>query len=527
VHSIESAAPAARNEHGRSSIEDALWRRALANPLARGYVIALFFVASALLVTLFLQRFFQYPFLFLFFAAVMATAWFGGTGAGFFAVLLSTIAVDYFFVPPFHSFAVNATDGAYFLAFVVCAVAASWVSSSKKKDQAQLQEARDRLEVRVAERTAALERSNAELRQREQQLILLTEVIPQQIWRGAADGSIDYCNQRLLDYVGRTMKEVRGERFMEIIHPEDRGSLRQSWERALSSSLPFEGEFRVCGAGGQYRSFFTRGVPLQEATGNILSWYGTNTDIEELKSAERALMRTQAELAYLSRVLTMGELTASIAHEVNQPLTAVVAFGNACLEWLSADPPNLEEARLAAGRIIKDGARAGAIIARIRALFQKERAAKSQLDMNDVIQELIVFLRHEATRHRISIQTDLDPGLSQIKGDRVQLQQVVLNLIMNAIDALLEAATCQKEVLVRSRNENPTGIRIVVEDSGAGFSPEIAEKIFNPFFTTKSEGIGMGLSISRSIVESHQGRLWAVPRPSGGSIFQFTIPEET
>jgi PAS domain S-box-containing protein len=454
----------------------------------------------------------------------MASAWFSGTTAGLLSVLASILAVDYFFVPPFHSFAVNATEGTYFAAFIGCALVASWVSSARKKSEVALKEARSQLEVRVARRTAELQKSNTELREREHQLRLLTEVIPQQIWRGTSDGSIDYCNQRLLDYVGRATEEMTGERFMETIHDEDRESYRRAFHYALATGKSFEGEWRVRGADGTYRWFFTRGVPLRDAEGEALRWYGTNTDIEERKKAEQSLMRTQAELARLSRVLTMGELAASIAHEVNQPLTAIVTYGHACLEWLSAGLPNLEQARAAAEKIIKDGTRAGAVLGRIRAMFHKEALAKGWVDMNEVIQELIVFLSDDASGRHISIHTELTPDLPKVTGDRVQLQQVMLNLIMNGMDAMRGITGRPKELRITSRRENSAGILICVEDSGVGLSAEAAEKIFTPFFTTKPLGIGMGLPISRSIVESHEGRLWAAPRLSGGAIFQFTIP---
>jgi len=490
----------------------------------RGYVIALFFVAIALALTLLVQHLFPYPFLFLFFGAVMASAWFGGMAAGFFAVLISTLAVDYFFVPPLYSFAINATAETYFAAFVICALVASWVSSAQKQSEDALMEARDQLEIRVSQRTTELEKSNIDLRERERQLRLLTEVIPQQIWSGTADGTIDYCNQRLLDYVGRTVEQMRGEGFMESIHAEDRESFRRSWQEALSTGKPFEGEWRVRGADSEYRWFFTRGVPLQDQEQKTFRWYGTNTDIEERHKAEQALMKTQAELAYLARALSMGELTASIAHEINQPLAAVVAHGHACLGWLSANPPNLQRAQQTTERIIQDGTRAGAVLGRIRALFKKEPPATDWFDMNEVIEELVIFLRDEAKRRRISIKTTLAPGLPQVKGDRVQLQQVVLNLIMNGMDAMTGMAGRAKELLIRSAKGSPAEIVVRVEDCGAGFSSEIAEKMFEPFFTTKPNGIGMGLTISRSIVETHQGRLWASPRPTGGAIFQFTIP---
>jgi C4-dicarboxylate-specific signal transduction histidine kinase len=348
--------------------------------------------------------------LFVFFAAVMASAWFAGTGPGLFAVLLSTIAVDYFFVRPFYSLAINATDSSYFAAFILCALVASWISSSKRKGEEALREARDQLEVRVAERTAELQKSNAELQ-----------------------------------------KTV-----------------------------------------GQH------------------------------EKAQQALMKTQAELAELSRFLTMAELTASIAHEVNQPLTAVAVYGRACLEWLSASPPNLAEARRAAEIVIQDGTRAGTIINRIRALFKRQPVAQDWLNLNEIIAESIGFTREEAIRHRIAIRTELARDLPDIKGDRVQLEQVVLNLVINAIDALREASN-PREVLITSRREGAAEVLVSVEDSGIGVSPESSGRIFDPFFTTKSHGIGMGLSISRSIVESHGGRLWAESRLPDGAIFRFTI----
>jgi PAS domain S-box-containing protein len=488
------------------------------------YGAALCFVALSLGVTLLLQHLFPYPFLFLFFGAVMASAWFGGMGAGLFAVLISTLAVDYFFVPPYYSFAIKTTEEAYFAAFVICALVASWASSSKKRSEVALLETRDHLEMRVAERTAELEESNSELRRREHQLHLVTETIPQQLWSSTADGSIDYCNQRLLNYVGRTVDQMKGEAFLETIHPDDRENFRRLWQHALSSGQPFEGEWRVRGADGQYRWFFTRGVPLRDQEQKTLRWYGTNTDIEDLHKTEEALMRTQSELAYLSRVLSMGELAASIAHEINQPLAAVVAHGHASLGWLSANPPNVGKALQTTERIIQDGTRAGAVLGRIRALFKREAPAQEWVDMNEVIHELASSLRGEAKRRRISIKTALAFRLPKIRGDRVQLQQVVLNLMMNGMDAIGAATGRNRELLVTSAKEDSNTIVIRVEDCGIGITPDMTEKIFEPFFTTKPQGIGMGLAISRSIVESHQGRLWAAPRPSGGATFQFTIP---
>jgi PAS domain S-box-containing protein len=499
-------------------------RRRIADSVIRPYGMALVFVGASFGVTFLIRGLFPYPFLYLFFAAVMASAWVGGTGAGLFAVFLSTILVDYYFLQPVRSFAVNAADSMFFIAFVSCALVASWVSASKRKSEEALREARDELGIRVAERTAELQASNAELRQRERQLRLLTEVIPHQIWSGTPDGEIDYCNQRLLDYVGCSLGEVQGGRFMEIIHPEDREDFQRAWAGALAGGASFEGQWRVRSADGLYRRFFMRAVALRQAEGKPVRWYGTNTDIEEQTKAEQALSHAHAELAHLSRVLTMGELTASIAHEISQPLTAVVVHAHACIEWLSATVPNFHEARHSAEKIVQDGTRAGAVIRRIRSLFKKEAPAKDLLDMNEVLQELPGFLRDELVTNKILLRMDLEPLLPRLSGDRVQLQQVALNLVVNSIDALRGKREGPREILVRTQRDGACAVRITVEDTGTGLTTETAEKVFEPFFTTKDHGIGMGLSISRSIVESHAGRLWAAPRPSGGAIFQFTVP---
>ena len=501
--------------------------RRQATAVAVNFGLSLLFVGAALLATLFLQHLFPYPFLFLFFAAVMASAWFGGTAPGLFAVVTSTLVVDYYFMPPFHSLAVNATDGVNFAAFIACAFVASWVSSTRKETEDALKDARIRLEARVVERTAELEKSNEGLRERERQLRLLTEVIPQQIWSASPDGFVDYCNQRLLDYAGRTIVETQGANFMEIIHVEDLESFRDMWARAISRGAAFEGQWRFRGADGTYRTFFTRAVPLKDEAGKTIRWYATNTDIEEREKAEEALAQMRGEMARLSRFLTMGELTASIAHEVDQPLTAIVAYGHAAIEWLSSKPPNVEEARRAANRVIQDGTRAGAVLHRIRALFRKESASKHWVNINDLVREISTFVRDEAARLGISIRTELAPMLPQVLGDRVQLEQVILNLMINAMDAMRLMTHMPKEIVISAQQEQPGAILLSVEDSGEGINPSVAERIFEPFFTTKREGIGMGLSISRSIVESHGGRLWAATRPTGGAIFRFTLPVDS
>ena len=246
-------------------------------------------------------------------------------------------------------------------------------------------------------------------------------------------------------------------------------------------------------------------------------------DITERKRAEETLRQTEAQLAHVARVATLGELAASIAHEVNQPLAAIVTNGSACLRWLVGDSPNLEEARETARRIVRDGKRASDVIARIRALVQKTDTEKARLDINQAVQEVINLTQHEAVRKGVALRTELAGELPPVLGDRVQLQQVILNLVMNGVEAMSSVADRPRELLVRSRQHESTQVLVAVQDSGVGIDRQNLEKIFDPFYTTKSQGMGMGLAISRSIVENHGGRLWAAPNDGPGATFQFTL----
>ena len=245
----------------------------------------------------------------------------------------------------------------------------------------------------------------------------------------------------------------------------------------------------------------------------------------ERQRAEEALQKTQVELAHATRVMTMGELTASIAHEINQPLAAVVTNGSACLRWLAGAKPNLEEARNAVARIVKAGNRASEVIAEVRALVKKGPPHKEFVDMNALIEEVIGLVRAEMVRHHVEQRADLADDLPQVYGDRIQLQQVLLNLIVNAIEAMNAVADRSRELRIRSEwQDQPECVLVSVRDSGNGLDANNLERVFDAFFTTKPEGIGMGLSIGRSIIAAHGGRLWAGPNQDYGTTFLFTIP---
>ncbi len=330
---------------------------------------------------------------------------------------------------------------------------------------------------------------------------------------------------RLYGFDPEKSPPTREERVQRV-HPEDRAKWQGAVDRAIAETSGFEMEFRILLPDGTVKYIHTVGHPVLNASGDLVEFVGSSTDITERKRAEEALealRQAQADLAHVNRVTTMGELTASLAHEVNQPIAAAVTNANTCLRWLTRDHPDLEEAREAAMRIVKDGTRAAEIISRIRLLFKKGTPDWELVDINEVIREMIVLLRGEATRYNIAVQTDLAADLCQAMGDRVQLQQVMMNLIMNSIDAMKEVEG-KREVAIKSERAQDRHLLVSVSDTGVGLPLQEVSQIFNAFFTTKPDGTGMGLSISRSIVESHGGRLWATSNSGRGATFHLTLP---
>jgi PAS domain S-box-containing protein len=341
-------------------------------------------------------------------------------------------------------------------------------------------------------------------------------------------GEISYWSEECYRVLGFDPQEGLPtlETFRQRVYPEDQARNIEEMERAAHEKTEFEFDYRIVHPGGEIRDIHTVGHPIFSPSGDLVEFVGTVIDVTERKRAEEErerLRQAQADLARINRMTTMGELTASLAHEVNQPIAASVTNANTCIRWLAAEVPNLDKARAAAERIVKDGTRAAEIISRIRLVFQKGSSQLELVDVNEVIDEMIVLLRGEATRYAISVRKELAADLPQVTGDRVQLQQVVMNLMINSIDAMKQMDGARDLAIKSQRAENEQ-VLVSVTDNGVGLPPQQADQIFNAFFTTKSNGTGMGLRISRSIIESHGGRLWAANNSPRGATFQFTLP---
>jgi PAS domain S-box-containing protein len=374
-----------------------------------------------------------------------------------------------------------------------------------------------------------IERHVAEhkLRASERSLRELTETIPQMLWSADADGRVDYCNQRARDYTGLSMEGVRGAGWMNAVHHDDIEKMSHAWTVAVSTGEQFQYEFRCLRAADQaYRWCISRALPFRDQEGRILKWFGSVVELHDWKEAQQALQIAQAELARASRLTTMGELAASIAHEVNQPLTAITNNSSACLRLLANRNLGPEVLCRALEEIVADSTRASAVIARIRAFIRKAPAEKNELDPNELIQEVLALTDRELSENRVLLERELTEALPPVLGDRVQLQQVLLNLIMNGIEAMTAVTNRPRLLWVQSRIDEPGKVLVAVADSGTGLGLD-ADRVFTPFFTRKANGMGMGLSISRSLIEVHGGRLWAGPNYPHGAVFYFTLPVAT
>jgi PAS domain S-box-containing protein len=370
---------------------------------------------------------------------------------------------------------------------------------------------------------SALRRSEAELANvRHVQQTL--DSIPVAAWRARADGSVEYLNKRWLDYAGVSLDQALGWQWAVFIHPEDLPRLRDIWLHLVASEKPGEVAARVRRDDGSYRWFLMRAEPSRDDTGRVVAWYGTNTDIEDRTQALARLQQMEADFAHMNRVSMMGELAASLSHEIAQPIASARNNARAAQNFLKMQPPDLGEVKEALSCVVADADRSGEIIDRIREQIKKAPPRKERFDLNAAISEVIVLAQSVTLRNGVTVQTRFADGLLPVPGDRVQLQQVLLNLILNAAEAMSSVEEGARELLIGTE-QSQAGALVAVRDSGPGIDPMYLDRVFDAFYTTKSSGTGMGLSICRSIIHAHGGKLWAEANEPRGAAFQFTLPD--
>lgn len=366
------------------------------------------------------------------------------------------------------------------------------------------------------------------LRERERELSQLVDMVPGHLWRLTPGGEPIFFNKHMSDFLGLTLADMdrpdmsRLEALLETVHSDDAAGFRSALDRSLSGGEPFSIRYRLRRFDGEYRWVETRAAAMRNAEGAIVQWNVICLDIENEVQAQEKLRLAQEKLARASQAASLAELSASIAHEVNQPLAAVVANSHACQRWLDADPPNLERAQKTVGRITRDANAAAGVVNRIRALFRQSAEARAGTSLANVIAEAREVMAEEASRRRIRMDVEIEDGLPLIMLDRVQIQQVLVNLIRNGLDAM-HSVPANRVVGVRARRKDDV-VQTEISDRGPGIA--CPDRIFEPFFTTKPDGMGMGLAICRSIVESHGGRLWAEKNEPRGAKFVFALPIE-
>jgi PAS domain S-box-containing protein len=352
----------------------------------------------------------------------------------------------------------------------------------------------------------------------------MANTAPVLIWMSGVDKLYTFFNKAWLDFTGRTLAQELGAGWTHGLHREDFDRCIGTYGNAFNARQEFSLEYRLRRYDGEYCWVLNNGVPRFAPDGTFLGYIGSAIDITQRKETESELRRQRAELAHMTRISTMGELAASLAHELNQPLTAILSNAQAAQRFMRAEPADLEEVRAILKDIVKDDSRAGEVIRRLRALVRKEQLDFVSLDLPSVISDVALLLHSDAILHNVRILLKLDHGLPQVRGDKVQLQQVMLNLMINAFDAMKDCRERKREVVVRAAADGTELVRVAVHDNGTGLLPDKFDRIFEPFYTTKRDGLGMGLSICRSIIESHRGNLWVESHRAAGATFYFTVP---
>jgi PAS domain S-box-containing protein len=366
-----------------------------------------------------------------------------------------------------------------------------------------------------------MKETESALQMREHELVGIIETIPSMLWSTSPTGEPTHNSQRLLEYVGASLEEFASRGWLSFLHPEDREESAKAFSRAIETGESYNAIHRVRRTDGEYRWHQTRGEPLRDPHGKIIQWYGLSVDIDERKRAEDHLRDARTKLSTASKIATVAELSASIAHELNQPLMAVLGNAQAAKRWLAANPPDLTETNASIERILKDIRSADEAMQHIRALFKSEPYEKSDENVVDIIRESLRFVHEDPNKREVRIDWSIEDSLPLICVDRIQTQQVFINLITNAIEATDGSANTAR-ILFRAFVTKEHEVTVQVVDNGTGL--EDTEKIFDAFMTTKTKGMGIGLAVSRSIVEAHGGRLWAKNSLDGGATFTVALP---
>ena len=497
-------------------------------PAIVGHGVAALSVLAALVAGLSIDNFMETaPFVSLFICAIMFAAWFGGLGPGLLATALSILAFVYYFVPPGHSFTLVSEQIPRVVLFAVAALFVALLTGAQRHSAESLRRAHDDLEDAVekleslnrALRVESAERKRSETYLAEAQLLTRTGSFA---WT-MSSGNLVWSEEtyRILG-VDRSI-EPTIDVVLKSIHPDDRELVRHQIARALKGGQAYEHEHRLLMPDGSVKRLHVRAHRVKHQSGEE-EIVGALTDVTEIRNAQEALHSARTELAHATRVTTLGEFTTSIAHEVNQPLAAIVTNGEVCLRLLDRDMPDLAELREGIDAMIGNARRASGIIRRIRAFSKKAEPEMSTLDIGEVIDEAIALVHHEALDQRVAMRLETASGLATVRGDRIQLQQVIINLMMNGIQAMARVTDHTRVLFIRARPHESDHVLVAVEDVGVGIEPEDLTRLFNPFYTTKPEGLGMGLSICRSIIEAHGGEVWASRNSGPGMTFQFTVP---
>jgi PAS domain S-box-containing protein len=370
----------------------------------------------------------------------------------------------------------------------------------------------------------ALMRAQEELRESERSARSAIDGIAGLVAIMTPSGEVETVNRQCIEYFGRPLEEQKDWVTTDMVHPEDLPHMLEVFTRAIASEIPYHFEQRLRRFDGEYRWFDTRGGAVRDDAGRVLRWYVLLTDIEDRKRALARLDQMQSDFAHINRVSMLGELVASLSHEITQPIASARNNARAATHFLERSAPDFGQVKEALACVVDDADRAGEILDRIRDHIKKAPPRMDRVDLNQAINDVIVLAQGAIVKNGVSVQTRLAEGLFHVQADCVQLQQVILNLILNAAEAMGSVRQGARELSIGSQPHQAGGVLVTVRDSGPGINPEHLDRVFDTFYTTKSSGVGMGLSICRSIIDAHGGRLWAEANEPRGAVFQFTLP---